>query len=233
MPTAYEVMKRAFGFQNGRIPGRGQLPDEALYLDWERGTRLNLPDDAHTARDFWRWGLMFDVGFVKKRIMPLADLAIQEIVGRVIDIGILTGETCSGHPFSKDDPSICLLFGNAEKEKEFVERIEKIYHANDIRVQIIEMRNVKRRGMTTWFAGIPKWFAEEYRLREVAFNWCCRDTVEMREVWRLFSQVLRQYDGKPENRLDERILRKKDEGHLTGPILEEVYQNLVSDAYLK
>ena len=230
MPTAYVMMKHAFGFRHDRIPTRGQLPDEALYLNWERAVSIEVM--SMNTFDIWRWNLMFQIGFVKERIMPLADKAIQNIVGRLIDIGILTWETCSGHPFSQDDPFISLRFPDAEKEREFVEQIEKIYRANDIPVMFKEARNLKR-GHIKWSRGIPKWFTQQHLQREISFEWCCRDTGEIHEVWRLFSQVLRQYDRKPEDRLEERMLRRKDEADKVEPLLERVYQDLVNDTYLK
>jgi hypothetical protein len=113
----YEWLKVQCGVPNGI-----GISEAVYFLDWDRARALS--SDRRVANGDILTFILQEVGFAKERVLPAVDPAIRDLVSRMLDLPMVTLNSCSGHVLSDSTfdamyhPYLHVLF----KDQSFGER---------------------------------------------------------------------------------------------------------------
>ncbi len=123
----YELLKEVL-----RIGG-DRVPFEAFLVDWSKAQALTEEISESTSADLWR--VILDVGFIKERVLSVVDPSIRSIVSRMLDLPILTLNSCGGHTVEgvlEDTglPYFSLVFKDPAFGSDFVRKMSERFMGN-------------------------------------------------------------------------------------------------------
>lgn len=227
MACAYDVLRRACGFDAEIPPNNCDMILSALFLNWDRAQDIRTKNElSHDEL----WELFFRVGFVSGRVALFADAGIRSIVKRIIDLKWLTDECCSGHAGDvRTDPYIGIVFPHVSVRAAFSALCKKRFSAMPFSMLIADdmeesepsKKYRERHARSTHpFA----WFHEQ-RI-STSFRWMTSSDEENQLVWNMFSAVLDTYDNKGLYEPRVESLRLYDNAEEGTRLLEKVYTKL-------
>jgi len=190
--TGYELLKLAF-----EIDGEQANAFEACLVDWDKAQTLTDELDMMDA-DIWR--IFFYVGFVPERVLSLVDPAIRQIIERMLNLPMLTLDSCSGHIVDgRSDmdrmPYIYMIFKHRSPGHRLISHLERLFQksqsidfsARGGSVQCIGMLGPRLSLDTCLENSIP-----------VYLSWQIKDDKPetLLELWKLVARALDDFDNK-------------------------------------
>lgn len=201
--------------------GRSQgaiFPIWAYLLDWDKAGEIKYTEDSYTAEDVWHW--MIQCGFRKERVLKLVDPAIIPIVSRLLDLPLLTLNSCSSHDDGVNNPYLMVVFKDIGFGHEF---IESLYE------EFIDDEKLTIRGPSA------KIF-EDLSINSVPISACIDEFIpvsihyfsdeigEIIEFWYRFSRVVNEFDNKGACTIRREELKATDEGIIPASWNEKLFR---------
>jgi hypothetical protein len=206
----YEAFKLSFLTPEGK-----QTCWEAQLLDWGKARETEVEIESTTEL----WEAVLIVGFRRDRVLSLVDPAIRDLVDRMLDLPILTLNSCSGHVVEGEidgsrHPYLTVVFKEAEFGKKFIKALEKAFDFDPETVLAVD----GHRGGC--FGGMGPRISIEDSLKYkliMSIYWGNHpgrypNRATLTHIWTTFGEVLEQFDGKKTPPIEPALFGKSVSG---------------------
>ncbi|MBX4204836.1 MAG: hypothetical protein KW788_01445 [Candidatus Doudnabacteria bacterium] len=222
--TALHALANHLIYYGDLRPEYKKTSQDVLFIDWDRASGMPLVTEPITNTQVWK--VLLRVGVSKSQILLLVDPAIKNIVSRLLDLPVITTNSCSAHP-NRSLAYITMLFKDAAFGEKFIKTFQDFAHAQALKVDVA---GHAARIFGSIGPNLSLEICLEYNL---PMSFAC-DTADSSKTpgiciafWKIFSQVLDVFDGKGVENIDQELLLKCVPADVHNKQLQIVHRELL------
>jgi hypothetical protein len=195
--TAYDILFRHL------TDNRNKRTLTAYTINWELAKTIQLKPPFNGWND-----VVFPCCFVKERVLQIVDPAIRDTIERLLDLDMITFNSCSGHTKETNNdggfgvPYLTIIFKSPTKGLKFIKHLEQLFESEKKIFVNISGESI---GMIEGIVGpqVPVRASIQHKLPvKISFEFEIDNLLEkLRRIWSLFGQALSHFDHKTQSEI--------------------------------